>query len=68
MAVNYNHIIGTLCIVAGFVVIIFLLGELLLRVIVSLIALSLINYGLRLRGLPPLQLLLPLIAHRQRWF
>ena len=68
MSINYNHILGSLCIVAGIAVIIVALGSLLLRVIVGLAALSLINYGLRLRGLPPLQLLIPLIASRKRWF
>jgi uncharacterized membrane protein len=68
MSINHNHILGVLCIVAGITVIIVALGSLLLRVMVGLAALSLINYGLRLRGLPPLQLLLPLIASRKRWF
>jgi len=66
--VNYNHIVGLFCIVIGIVVIVFALGELLVRVIIAFLALSLINYGLRLRGLPPLQLLLPMLAHRGRWF
>jgi hypothetical protein len=68
MSVKYNHILGTLCIIVGVVVVIIALGDLLLRVIISLAALSLVNYGLGLRGLPPLQLLLPLIASRKRWF
>jgi hypothetical protein len=67
--VNYNHIVGVLCIIAGIIIVAVALGDLLLRVIVALAALSLINYGLRLRGLPPLQLLLPLLASsRGRWF
>ena len=68
MSVNYNHIIGLFCIIIGIVVVAIALGDLLLRVIIALLALSLINYGLRLRGLPPLQLLIPLIASRKRWF
>jgi len=68
MSVKYNHILGALCIVLGIVVVVVALGDLLVRVVVSLAALSLVNYGLRLRGLPPLQLLLPLIASRKRWF
>lgn len=67
--VNYNHIVGIFCIVIGIVIVSVALGDLLLRVIISLAALSLINYGLRLRGLPPLQLLLPLLASsRGSWF
>ncbi len=68
MAINYNNIFGLFCIVIGVVVVAVALGDLLLRVIIALAALSLINYGLKLRGLPPLQLLLPLIASRKRWF
>jgi hypothetical protein len=68
MSKNYNHILGTLAVIAGIVVIIVALGDLLVRVLVALAALSLINYGLRLRGLPPLQILLPLLVSRNRWF
>lgn len=68
MAVSYKHILGTLCIVAGLVVVMIALGDLLLRVLVSLAALSLVNYGLNLRGLPPLQMLVPMMASRRRWF
>ena len=68
MSVKYNHVFGALCIILGIVVVVVALGDLLVRVLVSLAALSLINYGLRLRGLPPLQLLLPMIASRNRWF
>lgn len=65
---NSNHALGILCIIAGVVVIVFAVGDLLARLIIALLALSLINYGLRLRGLPPLQLLIPMIASRNRWF
>jgi hypothetical protein len=68
MAIDKNHVLGAICIVSGVAVIIAALGTLLLRVIVGLAALSLINYGLQLRGLPPLQLLIPLLASRKRWF
>jgi hypothetical protein len=66
--VSYNQIAGVFCIVVGIVIITVALGDLLVRVLIALFALSLINYGLRLRGLPPLQLLLPLLAQRGRWF
>lgn len=65
---NSNHVLGLLCIIAGMLIILFAVGDLLLRVIIALTALSLINYGLRLRGLPPLQILIPLLANRNRWF
>lgn len=65
---NTNHILGFLCIVAGIVIIIWAVGDLLVRLIIALVAFSLINYGLRLRGLPPLPLLIQLLASRNRWF
>jgi hypothetical protein len=68
MFVNHNHIFGLFCIIVGLVIIMIALGDFLFRVVIALAALSLINYGLRLRGLPPLQMLLPLIASRKRWF
>ena len=68
MSINSNHILGMACILVGIVVIVIALGDLLFRVVIALAALSLINYGLRLRGLPPLQVLLPLMATRRRWF
>lgn len=68
MAINSTYIISTLCVIAGIAIIIFALGDLLLRVLIALMALSLINYGLRLRGLPPLQMLIPLLISRQRFF
>ncbi len=68
MATNTNHVIGLVCIIAGSIAILFTLGDLLFRVIIALLALSLINYGLRLRGLPPLQVLIPLMASRRRFF
>jgi hypothetical protein len=67
MAINQNHIIGSLCVVAGIVIIIVSLGNLLVRVAIALAAFSLINYGLKLRGLPPLQMLIPMMARRNRW-
>ena len=68
MAMNSNHVLGLLCTIAGVAIIVVAVGDLLLRIIIALIALSLINYGLRLRGLPPLQVLIPLMASRNRWF
>jgi len=65
---NSNQVLGLLCIGVGTAVAILAIGDLLLRVIIALLALSLINYGLRLYGLPPLQLLIPLLASRNRWF
>ena len=68
MAINYNHVLGLVCVIGGMVIIAFTLGDLLIRFFVALMALSLINYGLRLRGLPPLQMLIPLLMSRNRFF
>ncbi len=67
MATKTNHIIGMLCIIAGIAIIIVALGNLLVRILIALAALSLINYGLSMRGMPPLQTLIPMIANRYRY-
>ena len=68
MSIKQNHIIGLFCLIIGVVAIVIALGDLLVRFVIGLAALSLINYGLKLRGLPPLQILLPMVASRNRWF
>jgi hypothetical protein len=68
MAVKYNHVAGLMCIIGGMIIIVFALGDLLVRMLIALMALSLVNYGLKLRGLPPLQMLIPLLINRRRFF
>jgi len=68
MAMNKNQLLGLICIVAGCTIIVVVIGELLLRLIIALLGLAVINSGLRLRGLPPLQILVPLMMNRKRWF
>jgi len=68
MNIKTNQVLGILCVLAGMVVIVVALGDWLLRLIIALMGLSLINYGLRLRGLPSLQVLIPLMMSRRRWF
>jgi hypothetical protein len=68
MSVKYNNFLGLICVIAGLIIVCFALGNILVRLLISVLALSLINYGLKLRGLPPLQILIPLIANRNRWF
>jgi hypothetical protein len=67
---NYNHknLIGTICIIVGLIIAIFSIGDLFFRLITALMGLSIINYGLRIKGLPPLQMLIPMIISRNRWF
>ena len=68
MTVNKNKLLGFIYVVAGCTIIVLVIGDLLLRLIIALLGLILINYGLRLRGLPPLQILIPLMISRKRWF
>jgi hypothetical protein len=68
MATKANHMFGMICVFAGVAIIIMALGSLLARLLVGLVGLSLINYGLKMRGLPPLQVLIPMIAARHRFF
>lgn len=65
---NSNHILGLVCILAGIAIVLCAVGNLLVRLLITVAAISLINYGLKLRGLPPLQLLIPMLANRRRWF
>ena len=51
---NYDYLKGIVCIIVGCFVLIFVVGALLLRLIFTVLALGLINYGLRLQGKPPL--------------
>ncbi len=48
-----NRIIGLVCIIAGLVILFLALGNFLFRLILALLSWSLINYGLHLRGEPP---------------
>ena len=63
----YNKWFGLLLILLGMALLLFAIGDLLLRITIGLCALALINHGLRLRGLPPLQILIPLFFTRG-WF
>jgi len=64
-----SDILGIICIIVGIVIAVIAIGDLLFRLLVALTGLSIINYGLRLRRLPPLQILIPLIISRHnRWF
>jgi len=63
----YEKWLGLLFIVLGIILLFFSIGDLLFRIIIGLSALALINHGLRLRGLPPLQILIPLFFSK-RWF
>ncbi len=64
---NYNRMWGMFFIVVGLVLLFFVLGDLLLKLIFGLFACALINHGLRLRGLPPLQFLFSMWFSR-KWF
>lgn len=63
----YDKWLGLLFVILGIGLLFFAVGDLLFRIIIALFALALINHGLRLRGLPPLQILVPLFFSRW-WF
>ncbi|MEX0940191.1 MAG: hypothetical protein WDZ41_02435 [Candidatus Babeliales bacterium] len=55
---------GLLFLIGGIILLVLSAGELLARVILMLIALGMINYGLRLRGEPPLIMFINQIRNR----
>ncbi|MGB8367182.1 MAG: hypothetical protein WCD44_02380 [Candidatus Babeliales bacterium] len=63
----FDKWMGLLFIILGIVILFFTLGDLLFRIAIGLFALGLINHGLRLRGFPPLQILIPMLFSK-RWF
>ncbi len=56
-----NEFIGLLCIIMGLIVLFLALGDLLFRLLLALFGLAIINYGLKMRGEPPV------IVHITRW-
>lgn len=55
---SFDRVFGLLCIVFGLFVILFALHELILRMLIALLGLFLINFGLKLRGMPTLYITL----------
>ena len=53
---RFDRIAGIVCIVFGLSVALFALGELIMRILMALLGLFIVNYGMRLRGMPPLYL------------
>ena len=51
---SFDRIFGMVCIILGLTVALFVLGELIMRILIALLALFVVNYGMRLRGMPPL--------------
>lgn len=49
-----NNLHGLVVIIGGIILLVLTAGELLIRLVFAFIALAMINYGLRLRGDPPL--------------
>jgi len=56
--IKQNYWLGLLFIILGFILLIAVAGDLLARFILVLMALGLINYGLQLRGMPTLPMLI----------
>ncbi len=64
---RYNKWLGLFFIVVGVVGLLFAVGDLLFRLMLGFFAFSIINHGLRLRGIPPLQILIAMLLS-YRWF
>jgi hypothetical protein len=65
--IRQNNVLGLLFIILGFVLLIVVAGHLLARAIMILIALGLVNYGLQMRGMPPLQVLIRMWLAMAGW-
>lgn len=63
-----NDFFGLLCIVFGSVVLLYAIGAFIFRIIVAFLAFLLINYGLRLRHMPPLHVSAFSFFFGKRWF
>jgi hypothetical protein len=50
----YNKLLGMFLIILGLVLFVIVTGDFLIRIALGLAALYIVNYGMRLRGLPPL--------------
>jgi hypothetical protein len=55
MFYRQNTLLGTLFIIAGTIGLVFALGDLLFRIMCGMLAIMIINHGMRLCGLPPMQ-------------
>lgn len=53
---NFDKIFGIICIVFGLFIALFAIGDLILRLLIAFLGLFLVNFGMRLRGMPPLHL------------
>ena len=51
---SFDRIFGIICISFGLFIALFALGEFILRLLIALLGLFLVNFGMRLRGMPPL--------------
>lgn len=56
--IKQNNIIGLLFIILGIILLVVVAGNVLARAILVLMALGLINYGLQMRGMPSLPVLI----------
>lgn len=53
---NFDKILGIICIIFGLFLIGYALGELLFRLLIALLGLLVVNFGMRLRGMPPIHI------------
>lgn len=53
---SFDRIFGIICIIFGLFVALFALGNFILRLLIALLGLFLVNFGMRLRGMPPIHI------------
>lgn len=63
-----NRFVSSLYIIGGILLFMFAAGDLLYKLFFMLMALSLINTGLRMQGMPSLHLLVRLWFDEMRWW
>jgi len=65
--IKQNNLLGILFIILGVVLLVAVAGHLLVQAVMILIALGLINYGLQMRGMPSLQMLVRMWLAMTGW-
>jgi len=51
---SFDRIFGMICIIFGLALALWAIGDLIFWILVALLGLFVVNYGMRLRGMPPL--------------
>ncbi len=65
--IKQNNLLGLLFIILGVILLVVVAGGLLARAIMVFISLGIINYGLQMRGMPPLQVFIRIWLAMAGW-